>query len=525
MTRHLTRRGLIPVVAAAAVVALAACSGGNSTTGGGNSTTSGGGTVAPVQGVIAHANLSFPSAPSSFDPTKSVNTIDGAVMEAIGARLTQLDLKGNIDMSLAKSITLNKDYTVATVTLKPGVKFSDGTDLTAADVAATFERDKAVKSSTINSLTDRFTSVVAKDSSTAVFTFKAPFPSFANAMANDGAVIFPKAGLAKGASFFALPVAAGQYKLVKPWGNNQLTIDTNSNYFGSAPSIKQITFTSNADSNSVVSQLKSGQQDLAVDLPPSYLSQLKSTKGFVTRNVPGWGFYDLRLNTAKAPLNNVNVRNAIDKALDRQTLVQAIWAGQNQVLGGVWPSTLEGYNATYNTPQDIPGAKSLLTGTACANGCTLEMMYSDADFPFASQLVLLLQSQLKQIGITVKLDSVDQSTLVTRLFAGQFQMNPGANNSDGNYPDALASGSLLSSSGIHAEFTNYNSPAMDKLVQQDITTTGAAREQAALAIGALFNKDHPFVTYATRVRGQASDLPASAISIVGTSLVIAAASK
>ncbi len=462
--------------------------------------------------------ISYPADHQSFDPTKTVTAIDGAMFGQIGGRLTTLTLDGTIQNMLAENIELSDDYMSAVVTLKEGLKFSDGSDLLPSDVAATFTYELGVEGSTIGSLTDNFESVTATDTEV-TFTFKAPFPSFPSAIAADGAMIFPESGLAKGDDFFNQPISAGLYKLDGSWSGNSVTLVANDHYYDGKAPFPEITFMSLADSNAVVSQMKSGQIQFSADLPPSYLEQFDGTGGAI-KYAPGFGFYDLRLNNRVAPLDDANVRNAINLAIDREAIVNQIWQGNNEVQGGFWPRTLDGYNPDFNAARDLDAAKELLKGTECENGCTIPLMYSEADFPFANQVVLLTQSQLKDIGITIELDSVDQPTLIDRLVSGDYSIAPGANNSGGAFPDKLINDALLSTSGIKAEFTGYNSPEMDALVKEVVTSSGDDRAKAEEAVGELFEKDRPFVTYATRVRGQASSLPADAIGIVGSSLVI-----
>jgi len=510
-------KGLIASVAVASVLSLTACGSGGTNDKSTTSPNATGSSDAPTPQSIT---ISYPADHQSFDPTKTVTAIDGAMFGQIGGRLTSLTIDGKIENELADTITMSDDFTSAIVTLKSGLKFSDGTEIKPSDVAATFTRDMKVDGSTIASLTANFKAVTATDSEVK-FEFVAPFPSFPSAIAADGAMIFPEAGLAQGDSFFDNPISAGLYKLDGAWSGNSIKLVANDNFFDGKAPYQEITFTSLADSNAVVSQMKSGQIQFSADLPPSYLEQFKGTD-VATSFAPGFGFYDLRLNNRVAPFNDANVRNAINLGIDREALVSQIWQGNNEVQGGFWPRTLSGYDAKYNTARDVEGAKALLKGTECENGCTVKLMYSEADFPFANQVVLLVQNQLKDIGINIELDSVDQPTLIDRLVSGDFQMAPGANNSGGAFPDKLINDALLSSSGISAEFTGYNSPEMDALVKKVVNSNGSAREAAEQEVGALFEKDRPFVTYATRVRGQASSLPADKIAIVGSSLVIAA---
>jgi ABC-type transport system substrate-binding protein len=143
------------------------------------------------------------------------------------------------------------------------------------------------------------------------------------------------------------------------------------------------------------------------------------------------------------------------------------------------------------------------------------MMYSDQDFPFSGQLALMVQSQLAEVGIEVQLEKLDASTMIDRLFAGDYDMVPGAMASTGNVPDPLLANALLGTGFLRSEFTGYDSDEMNALIQTVNVNDGEARSEAVVKIEALFSEDQPYVTLAPWVRGSASTLPDGVFSFVG----------
>jgi peptide/nickel transport system substrate-binding protein len=136
-------------------------------------------------------------------------------------------------------------------------------------------------------------------------------------------------------------------------------------------------------------------------------------------------------------------------------------------------------------------------------------------------LALLVQAQLQEIGIILELENLDQATLVERLFAGDYQIAPGAMNSSGPFPDGLILLSLDPDSGINAEFTFYDNPAMGEIIDRVTSSLGEERAIALAEMQELFDQDQPLSTYGIRVTGQATTLPTDVISLVGTTLTIA----
>jgi peptide/nickel transport system substrate-binding protein len=147
-------------------------------------------------------------------------------------------------------------------------------------------------------------------------------------------------------------------------------------------------------------------------------------------------------------------------------------------------------------------------------------MYSDQEFAFSSQLALIVQNQLKDIGIDVQIERLDASTLIQRLRAGDYDMVPGAMASAANIPDHLLGNALLGTGSLKAEFTGYNSEAMDALIAKVNQSSGEDRAAAAAEIGTLFAHDRPYTILAPWVRGAATSLPEGTVSLVGTGIVV-----
>lgn len=470
---------------------------------------------------VDKATVSLPAPAQSFDPTKTVTATDRAAFSLTNGTLFAPQVDGTIVPSLAESIAYNDDFTQATVTLKPNLKFSDGSPLTAADVAATFTRHMAVEGSVLGAMMGRIEKVEATGDTTAVFTFKGPFPSFGDFASAGSYGIYPAAGLEKGDEFFLNPVTSGPYKIGSTWASNKLDLVANENFGGGAqPAITNLTLTVIEDANSAVSQLQSGQVDYAGDLPPSFMLQLQGAPGLTTQSIPVYGFYDLRMWNQAGIFADTNMRNAVSAALDREAIVRSIWGDTNQPLAGFWPPSMAFYNPDESTARDLDKAKALLAQTECADGCQVRLMYSDQEFAFSSQLALIVQNQLKDVGIDVQLERLDASTLIQRLRAGDYDMVPGAMASAANIPDHLLGNALLGTGSLKAEFTGYNSEAMDQLISKVNSSSGEERAAAAAEIGALFDTDRPYAVIAPWVRGAATRLPEGTVSLVGTGIVV-----
>lgn len=505
ITKALTGLAIVGAVA----LVLAGCSGG-----GDNPTTQPSGSTGEWDGsAIPTAVISLPAPNQSFDPTATVSATDRVASALMNTSLFLTLPDGTVEPGLAESVEYNDDLTAATVTLREA-SFSDGSPITAEDVAATFTRHLGVEGSTIASTTDRIGSVTATDESTVEFVFPNPYPSFegqAGVLA-----IYPAAGMADADAYFASPtVTSGQYTITDGWASNRLELQANPEFWGGAPAVDHVTFTIIEDANSAISQLQSGQVDFAGDLAPNFITQIQSADGIEVLMSDVYGFYDLRLQNLHGPFADADVRKAVNAALDRDQIVTAIWGENNSPQSGFWPEGMAGHDDSKSTARDLDAARELLAGTECENGCSVEMMYSDQDFPFSGQLALMVQAQLAEVGITVELEKLDASTMIDRLFAADFDMVPGAMASTGNIPDQLLANALNGKGFLKSEFTGYDSAEMNELIAIVNRDGGDERAAAIVDIEELFSIDQPYVTLAPWVRGSASTLPAGAFQLVG----------
>jgi peptide/nickel transport system substrate-binding protein len=363
-------------------------------------------------------------------------------------------------------------------------------------------------------LKDTVSSVTAVNDETVSFKFTQPYPSFEG----DAGVlaIFPASAMASPNSYFADPtVTSGQYTITGGWSSNRLQLQENPDYWGGLPAVKNVTLTVIADGNSAISQLQSGQVNFAGDLPPNFVTQVQGTPGLQVLITPVYGFFDLRLQNTHGVFADIRVRKAVNEAINRDAIVSAIWGSNNVAQSGFWPKGMEGYNPSSSVAVNLNAARNDLKGTACASGCTVTMIYSNSDFAFSGQLALMVQSQLAQIGIRVQLDQMDAATEINDLFAGNYNIAPGAMPSDGNTPDGLLNRALLGTGSLKAEFTGFNSPTMNALITKATSTNGTARAGYLTQIENLFAQDQPYVILAPWVRESVTTLPSGVFALVG----------
>jgi peptide/nickel transport system substrate-binding protein len=491
-----------------ATLLLAACAGGSSGTGG----LGGGGTASSSQTVPSVVKIGINDKINSLDNQLAISTTEQNVAHLTGGNLYTFDPDASptLQPGLAASHTTSANGLVWTFTLRSGAKFSDGTTITADDAAASLDRALTDKAGTAGTQLGTGTTITASGASTVIVTLKKPIAGLLAVLSDPHFAVFPKARLANAKSFFAKPVSSGMYDVQSVNGNTTV-LAANPYYWGPKPKVKTVQFLTISDSNTLVSELQAGQINFAYDVPPSALPVLKSQSSITTKIVPLYGEDIIAIHNADPLLKDAKIRRAMSLALDRPAIVNAIYPNQSTIKPqpGYWPQTMPGYDASAPAAPQVSAAKKLLAGTGCAAGCKVSLIYSPSFFPFASQLVLLIKQQLAAVGIDVELEPQDYTTWAGNLFKGGFQMSLAAGLIFTDNPALLTQQQLTQKGGLNADFTGFDSPAVNTAVQQ---LTAQGQSTAALQnIADLFTQNQPWIPMMSFARISATTLPASVI--------------
>ncbi len=459
--------------------------------------------------------VAYSSKVDTLNPHISVSYAGTSALHLIGGNL--FELRGNgVVPGLAQSSKVSRNGLVWTLTLRRGLRFSDGSPLTSRDVAATFRHFLQDKANAYVALLDPVRSFATPNARTIVIKMRHPYGSFATVLASQQMTIFPAAKLSS-KKFFNAPISAGPYKL-KSWGGTDTAVFVpNTLYWGPRPLVPQITFKTVADSSSALAQVASGQLSLAVGLPPNLISQIRSPA--IAQLTPIYGKEVLTMRGTAAPLNNVNVRRAISKALDRVKISQVVWGGKIKPLAGYWPSTMPAYDPKISTARDLEGAKKLLAGTPCANGCNLSLKYSSAAFPEQGPEALVIKSNLADVGVTVNLTDMDPGSYYNVFGTYDFQLVLYPATTLAKLPEHLTQNELLYDGGQQAAYTGLRVPPIEAAVRQMSISSGPKSLAAAKRINGLFVQYTPFASLTDAALVWATRVPTNQIRVANTTFL------
>ena len=465
-----------------------------------------------------HVTIAFGVKPVTLDPDLAFTFAELSALHFIGGNLYESRGGSTPVPTLASAYATAPNGLTQTYTLLPNLKFSDGSPLTARDVAATIERSINDKSNANAGFYTPIASVSAPSPHTVVFRLNRPYPSLPVLLTEPAFAILPAKDLnvAKGSAkgpFFDTPVSAGPYVLRSWGGGPTMSFAPNPFYVGPKPVVPFLKIVTIPDFSARVNELRSGQIDVAQQLPPALIPTLQSTSGIHVKVDNSYGWQTLDMWNGSPPLNDPRVRRAISLALNRDQLVRTVLFNKVPPLAGFFPSTLPGYDPSIPTTPNVAQAKRLLAGTACAHGCTLQLLFETDDAPWAGDAAVIIQSNLAAIGISTHLVHVDLQTQLSKLSTGKYQLSLSGIFDLAYEPDGMAAYGLLKNGGINANFSGYHSAQMDRAVQQAVESAGAQQQARLRAVDALFLTDQPFATLSDLFTVYATRIPLTVVSI------------
>jgi peptide/nickel transport system substrate-binding protein len=291
---------------------------------------------------------------------------------------------------------------------------------TAADVKASFDRVKSPETrSPFAGSISMLKEVQVVDDYAVKMILSEPYAAFPHLLTNyrAGPIVNMKAVQQFGKDYDWNPVGTGPYQFESGVPKQEAIITANDKYFGGAPSIKRVVMRTVPDINAQVLGLENGQYDMLFLAPddPVVVKRLED-KGFVrslySRNLPS----QLLMNVTVKPFDDLKVRQAIAYAIDRQQYIDLALPG----VAKPWYSPVpEGYSyVASDVPRydkDVARATSLLAEAGYPNGLDVTMNVYDVQ-KLASEV---LAEQLKQIGMRVTLEVLDQPTFIGRVVQNQ----------------------------------------------------------------------------------------------------------
>jgi len=390
-----------------------------------------GGTAAIAVSAAACSGPSTPSAtpktlsvgatlePSTLDPTMSdAASIPQLLLYNVYETLVKMDSDGNIKPLLAQRWDVSSDRTTYTFTLQQGAKFASGRAVNADAVVAAIQRMRFSISVTIKSQLAPITSVKAQDASTVVVTLSQPSNAWLYSMTSTAGMIVDPAIT----DMATRPMGSGPFAFSSWTKGDSITLAKNESYWGTPGRFDEVTFRYYVDPNAMISAMLSGDLDIISNLQaPQSLGQFADTTRFTIVEGTTTGEVTMGFNHSTPALAQLKVRQAICYAIDRKALLNTVWAGHGQLIGSHAAPTEPYYEDLSNTyPYDPEKAKALLAEAGVTN---LALRLRVPITKYATDSATFVQSQLKDVGITVTIEQLDFARWYTEVFTnGDYDM-------------------------------------------------------------------------------------------------------
>ncbi|WP_152966762.1 ABC transporter substrate-binding protein [Sporosarcina globispora] len=359
--------------------------------------------------------------------------------------LVKFDEDGNIIPALAEKYEISEDGKVITFTLKEGSKFHSGANVTAEGVKKSFER--FIDSAPTNYMVGPLEEIVVVDERTFEFHFSEPFaPFLSNATTAYLAPLDPAAIEEHGDEFGNHASSAGILNVKEIKRGSSITLESFDEYKLGAPysqnkgaaGFDEVVFRFIPDDDTRILEFKRGNSQVMLSVPPNYIKELEADPNTEIAKTLANGHVYLGMNNKKKVFQDLRVRQAIALAIDREPIVDFALEGAAQPIFGPLPPAIPGYSeevegaAAKMYAHDLEKSRSLLkeagyTGTNDAGivtkeGKPLSLELWVTQEPTMQRIAQVLQNQLKEVGIELKISVQEDATIRAQSPEGKHEM-------------------------------------------------------------------------------------------------------
>ncbi|UYN99800.1 MAG: ABC transporter substrate-binding protein [Devosia sp.] len=448
--------------------------------------------------------------PASLDPHVStaandfriaVNIYDGLVRNTSGTL--------EIEPALATDWTISDDGLEYTFNLREGVSFHDGTPFNADAVKFNFDRmlDESHPFADTGPFPLSFffssvESVEVVDDLTVKFTLNEPFAPFMSNLASPtGLIVSPAAVEQFGADYGRNPVGTGPFKFEEWQSNTRVVASRNDAYWDGAPALEAAIFRPITDANTRVAEMLSGGIDVLLETPPDNVAQFRDDANYQVVEAVGPHVWYVMLNAKEGPFADVRVRQAVNYAVNKESLVNDVLQGTAEVSAGPIPPA---FNWAYNEdvdpyPYDPDKARELLA-EAGAEGASVTFLVTEGGSGMLDPVPMgtAIQADLAAVGLDVEIQTYEWNTFLS-------EVNPGLEGKADmaemawmtSDPDTLPFLTLRTAAfpaegGFNSSY--YSNPEVDALLDQArLSTDPEERAELYKQVQAITHEDAPWL--------------------------------
>ncbi|MCA1026663.1 ABC transporter substrate-binding protein [Cytobacillus kochii] len=408
-------------------------------------------------------NIAYDSDVSNYDPILGNSGNDHALLYPVYDTLVGYNANLEAVPSLAKKWEMPDDHTII-LYLEENVTFHDGSEFNAEAVKYNLERVLSDESN-ISDLSN-VKAVEVIDNFTVKLILSRPDSSIILALSDrSGMMVSPKALEKYGEDFSQNPVGTGPYKMKKWVRNGEIIFVKNQDYWqDSLPYLDEINIKIMPDENTRLNALKSNQVQFYWNVSSVNAQALKHDANLLLNSKMKIAFYNIYLNTKMAPFNKKEVRQALQVAINRESLVEALTFSEGEPAYQAFPSEYWASSEELKIPYDIEQSKELLRKVGL-NEVSFNMFVPST--PVYQRIAEAIKGQVKQAGFNINIEPMELTKGVS-LYFSEKQIESNLTSWTGR-PDPLQTVDLLLSGDGY-----YNAGGETTEIREELITKAAS---------------------------------------------------
>lgn len=414
-----------------------------------------------------------------------------ALSNVLGGML-QFDRDGKLQPALADSWR-KVDPVTYEYDLRPGVRFSDGTPLTATDVVYSLGRNVDPKGGSIlNSFYGSVKSITADGPMRVIVKLKHPDNFWHYIPAHTAGWIVEKRAAERAGKRLgtpsAPPIGTGPYKIAEFVPDDHITLVVNPYYWGPKPRVQRITIKTIADDANRLVAVRTGDVQGTFDVPLASSQQWEGLGNVNLTTTPSVFYINMVYNTRVKPFGDVHVRRALSYAIDAKGIVDSLFHGNARVAtafpspelwvgNGLTAAQAAARQAALPQYQfDIARAKQELAKSSVPHGFTVTTPVPPAP-GYLSQIIQVIQADWAKLGVKLTIKQEPETKWLTDTEQRNFQVLLTEGYAD--FPDAMENpyynydGKFANPLGFN--LANYENPALDKLLDRQLVEQDQAK--------------------------------------------------
>lgn len=422
-----------------------------------------------------------------LDPVLNDANLDIWVLNSLYDTLLQSTLDGQgIEPMLAESYTVADDGLSMTVTLRPEIKFADGSPITPDDVKWSLDRARNPENGIWSFSLEAVDSVETQGDNQVVIKLTRPDPALPAALAMFNSAIMPQklfeampgeTDADKAQAFAEKPIGSGAFVLKEWERGSYMLIERNPYYWAKdengvqLPYLDAVRFEIIPEDATRILKLQGGEIDAAEFIPLSRVAELKADPNLNMELFPSTKVNSILMNNRETlldgsanPLSSQQVRQALNHATNMDALIQVVTFGTGTPEGSYMASTTPLFAQQTMYPYDVEKAKALLQEAGYGDGFEVSILAIAGSADDAA-LTTALQQMWAEVGVTLNIEQVDAATRTARYRANDFQMRTSAWTNDINDPSQITSYFAIYDV-VESLHTGFQNAELEDLFQQ-----------------------------------------------------------